>query len=135
VKRNWIIILSLMAMVIIITHDIIPHFHDESGDKEIFSGHLSYQHDHGKTNHNHRNHLPLHQHAFSDNDFLVQRSALSLNKIYKDLNQEYGCIHYPIIEFKTFLLIAGSILEIKEPLNYKNCMLPCNLTRGSPVIS
>ena len=126
----------MIAMMIIISHDIIPHYHFDDEDSEMFSDQLSDNNsDDKETDHNHRSQFPPHQHVLSDGDFFVQRSTISLNKVLKETLQDCGLWVSLTIDIKTDLLLNGYLYELKEPLNNKLIILPCNITRGSPCIS
>ena len=136
-KRNLAAILSLVAMMIIISHDIIPHFHPDKDEILVVLTQLTddHHHDNNDDDHTQKNHFPPHQHFFSDGDFFTQRNSISLNKVIKESHHDYGLICSQILSLPKDAYFAGFIRVIKEPLSSFPFIIPINSTRGSPSIS
>jgi hypothetical protein len=134
VKRILVVIFSLIAMMIIMSHDIIPHYHHDD-DIETVARHLPDHRSDKDSEHNHKSHFPPHQHYFSDEDFFFQRNPISLNRYLKEQQQDNVWGNSPATYSDEDFILTGFIREIRGPLNPLLIILPCNLTRGSPFIS
>jgi hypothetical protein len=137
VKKNIAIISFLISMVVIISHDIIPHRHIDPDESEMVSNKLTENHGYSnsKDNKNSRNHFPFHQHLLSDGDCLNGRYTAPANKIIKDPHQDLGslsAINAGICFHKYF---TGFVPVIWNPLCSYQFIISLNTTRGSPSIS
>ena len=137
VKRNIAVISFLISMVIVISHDIIPHRHVDPDEMEITSNQRTDNQWHNKTKNDHkqRNHFPPHQHVFSDGDFITVRNAVSLNKILKDTHQDLGYLSFLFSDINDNTYFTGFDGVIKRPLSSYPYIIPFNSTRGSPFLS
>ncbi|MHC1733145.1 MAG: hypothetical protein AB9888_14090 [Bacteroidales bacterium] len=136
-RRIFIVILSMIPMIVIISHDIIHHHHVELGYPETMTGMPADHHETGDdTEDQHGTHFPLHSHVISEDDFLVQRNAFALNNAPKeisiDLTSGLNRRSEPASDSKP----AGLKQILKEPPGPIRLYFPCNnITRGSPSIS
>lgn len=135
-KRNLAVISFLMSMMVVISHDIIPHHHVDPDESEMVSGQLNDRQEQNKSkNTNQKNHFPPHQHFFSDGDFITGRNNISLNKIIKDTHEDIGYISSLFNDLTDNKYFTGFIRVIKKPLSSFPFIISINSTRGSPSIS
>jgi hypothetical protein len=136
VKKRRIVILCLFATGIIISHDLLPHHHADIDDPEIFCCN-STEHDDSSSGPDCKqsNQFPPHRHGFSDEDFLVQRSSVSLSRVLDEFHKDSSAADFASIEPETDLMPVGPVYILKEELSFIPAFLTCNFTRGSPYIS
>ena len=136
-KRNIAVILFLVSMMVIISHDLIPHQHVDPDESEMVSGRLNDSHEKSKSknNNNQKNHFPSHQHLLSDSDIITGQNNISLNKAIRDTYKDIGYISSLFNDFNDNIYFTGFVRVIIEPLSSYPFLISINSTRGSPFFS
>lgn len=124
-------------MVVIISHDAIPHHHMESDNDITISYCLFDKSYNGKTSkdHNQKKPFPQHQHFFSNPDFIVTRTTITLNKVIKDNFPDSIPLSLDSSDFKGNISDNGFHHIINNTLSSYLFIISCNVTRGSPHIA
>jgi hypothetical protein len=124
-------------MVVIISHDIIPHRHMDPDESEMVSNKLTENHGQSssKDDKNPKSHFPLHQHFFSDGDCINGRYTVSVNKVIKDSHQDLSSLSTTFFGIDFHDYFTGFVPIIRNPLFSYQFIISLNTTRGSPFIS
>lgn len=135
-KRNIAFISFLISMAVIISHDIIPHHHADTAEIEMLSHKPAENHGHNsqKDDNNSRSHIPLHQHLISEGDCINGRYTVSVNRLLKDSNHDFGSLSAICTGTSSHEYFTGFVRIIREPL-CSYLIISLNTTRGSPSIS
>ncbi len=137
VKRNIAVISFLISMMVVISHDLIPHHHVDPDESEMISDQPSGNHGESSSEDgkNHNNHFPLHQHLISDGDCINGRYTASVNKAIKDTHQVLDSLSTTFTDSDSHDYFTGFVRVIRKPLYSYQFIFSLNTTRGSPFIS
>jgi hypothetical protein len=124
-------------MMIVISHDLIPHHHADPDESEMISNQLTDNHEHSKSKYDHKqkNHFPLHQHVLADAGFFTTRTPISLNEVFEDGHEDIGSLSALFTYFYDNTSFTCFVRLIKKPLSSFPVIIALNSTRGSPFIS
>jgi hypothetical protein len=136
VKKILAAILSIVSVVVIISHNAIPHHHTGSDNNKIITCNLFDKSSSDKTNneHNQKKSFPQHQHFFSNRSFIANRTTIILNKIVKNHFPDSIPLSSYSYDFKGKISENGSCYIIDEAICSSLFFISCNATRGSPII-